>query len=386
MVRVSGNWDLSVVPPRQLIIVPAMIRHLAFSFLIAAQLFPLLAEEPQLHWIPVATQNVEVDGLPWFGENGGELFRLPVRLRDTYRKPVWDLAQSPSGGRIRFRTNSTTLAIRLEYPAPPEMGNMHAFGQTGVDLYADGVYRGTATADKDSKPGVTKEHTYYKDQPRTEREITLYLPLYSGVKVLGIGLDTDAHIERAKSFALGKPLVFYGTSITQGGCASRPGMSYQAILGRMLNADFVNLGFSGNGKGEPELAHAVADIDAACYVMDFAQNNPTVESLTEVYAPFLATVRGKHPETPILVITPIYSSRESWARDARLEGMRELIRRVGAEKIAAGDRHLEIVEGTDLLGPTRGDGLVDGTHPNDLGFQWMADGLAARVGKVLSLR
>jgi len=139
--------------------------------------------------------------------------------------------------------------------------------------------------------------------------------------------------------------------------------------------------------GEPELANAVASIDASGFVMDFAQNNPSVESLTKVYAPFLETLRTKHPETPILVITPIYSARESWSRlDTRLEGMRELIRQVAARRIAAGDRHIEIVEGTDLLGPSRGDGLVDGTHPNDLGFQWMADGLAARIAKLLGIK
>ncbi len=327
-----------------------------------------------------------MDGLPWYGENGGELFRLPAKLKDTYRQPVWELAQSPSGGRIRFRSNTSILAIRLEYPKPPEMGNMHAFGQTGVDLYADGVYRGTATADRDSKPGKTSEHTYFKDQPRVDREITLYLPLYMPVKVLAIGLDAEARVQPAAPFTVSGPVVFYGTSITQGGCASRPGMSYQAILGRMLNLDFVNLGFSGNGKGEPELARAVASINAACFVLDFAQNNPTVDSLAQVYAPFLETIRSAHPETPVLVITPIYSAHESWSRDARLEGMRELIRQVAAKRIAAGDHHLEIVEGTDLLGPSRGDGLVDGTHPNDLGFQWMAEGLAGRIAKVLGLK
>ncbi len=362
------------------------LRYPVLPLIVAASLFPLLAQEPQLRWLPLATQNVEIDGLPWFSENGGELFRLPVRLKDTYRKPVWELAESPSGGRIRFRTDSTTLAIRLEYPEPPGMKNMHAFGQTGVDLYADGVYRGTAIADHDAKPGKTYEHSYYKDQARAQREVTLYLPLYIGVKILGIGVDAEARLEQAKPFAIAKPLVFYGTSITQGGCASRSGMSYQAILGRMLNADFVNLGFSGNGLGEPELARAVADIDASYYVLDFAQNNPTVDSLAQAYAPFIETIRGKRAEAPILVITPIYAAHESWSRDARLEDMRELIRRVAAEKIAAGDRHLEILEGTDLLGPARGDGLVDGTHPNDLGFQWMAEGLAARIGKVLGVR
>jgi lysophospholipase L1-like esterase len=263
---------------------------------------------------------------------------------------------------------------------------MHAFGQTGVDLYADGVYRDTAIAGRDSKPSFAQEHTFYKDRPRVDREITLYLPLYMPVKVLGIGIEADARVQPATRFALNKPIVFYGTSITQGGCASRSGMSYQAILGRMLNIDYVNLGFSGNGKGEPELAAAVSAIDASAYVLDFAQNNPTVDSLRQVYAPFIETIRTKHPDTPVLVVTPIYASRESWAPDARLDGMRELIRSAAAQRIAAGDRNLQIVEGTDLIGPSRGAGLVDGTHPNDLGFEWMAEGLAPRLARMLDLR
>jgi lysophospholipase L1-like esterase len=163
-------------------------------------------------------------------------------------------------------------------------------------------------------------------------------------------------------------------------------MSYQAILGRMLNLDFVNLGFSGNGKGEPEVARMTAGIDASCFVLDFAQNNKTVESLREVYDPFIGTLREKHPETPILAITPIFSSSERLgAAGGRLDAMREHIRKVVARRIADGDRRLQLVEGTDLLGPDRLDGLVDGSHPNDLGFQWMAEGLAARLGKLLGL-
>jgi lysophospholipase L1-like esterase len=365
-----------------------MIRKsLVLSILIAAQLCPLMGQDaPALHWITLPSSQVQMAGLPWYDENGGELYRLPIKLKDTYRDPVWNLAKDPSGGRIRFRTNSSTVAIRLEYPKPPDGTNMHAFGQTGVDLYADGVYRSTAIAPKDAGPGKIIEHDYFKDQPRVDREIILYLPLYMPAKVLGIGLDAEARIEAPTPFAVAGPVVFYGTSITQGGCASRPGMSYQAILARMLNLDFVNLGFSGNGRGEPELARAVASINASAFVLDLAQNNPTVESLAQVYAPFIDTIRSAHPETPILVITPIYAAHESWSRDARLDGMRELIRQVAAKRIAAGDHHLEIVEGTDLLGPSRGDGLVDGTHPNDLGFQWMADGLAGRLGKVLGLK
>lgn len=368
------------------VIVPNMTKkYLLVLVLLAACVCPLVAADAPVRWITLPATNIEVNGLPWYGENGGELYRLPVKLKDTYRPAVWGLAQDPSGGRIRFRTDSSLLAIRLEYPHKPDMKNMHAFGQSGVDLYADGVYSGTAIANPDSAPGKTVEYTYFKGQPRVDREITLYLPLYIPAKVLGIGLDTDAHIVPAKPFAASGPVVFYGTSITQGGCASRPGMSYQAILARMLNLDFVNLGFSGNGLGETELAHAVASIPAAVFVLDFAQNNPTVDSLAKVYAPFLQVIRDAHPPTPILVITPIYMVRESWTPEIRVEGMRELIRTVAAQRIADGDRHLEIVEGTDLLGPSRADGLVDGTHPNDLGFEWMAEGLAARIGKMLAL-
>jgi lysophospholipase L1-like esterase len=354
------------------------------TFLASLLATPLLPAAPELRWLPPSSSELEIDGLPWFSQNSGEFFRLPAASQEKFPPPVWNLAKSPSGARVRFRTDATTVAIRLEYPSPPSMNNMHAFGQTGVDLYAEGVYRGTAIADKDAKPGKIYEHAYFSAQPQRWRDMTVYLALYKPVKVIGIGVDSEARFEKPRSFAIPKPVVFYGTSITQGGCASRPGMSYQAIAARALNIDFVNLGFSGNGKGEPEVAAAVSRIDASCFVLDFAQNNGTVKSLREVYGPFLDTLRKAHPDTPILAITPIYSVREA-AGQTENDGMREHIRQVVSQRIGAGDRNLQIVEGTDLLGPERGDGLVDGTHPNDLGFQWMAEGLGPRLRRVLAI-
>jgi lysophospholipase L1-like esterase len=352
----------------------------AALFFIAAS---LCAQTPdsQLRWLPITSPEFSIDGMPWFSQNKGELYRLPLSLEKVVRPPVWNLAKSPSGGRIRFRTDAPSIAIRVEYPSAPNMANMHAFGQTGVDLYADDVYISSAIADKDAAPGKTYEKLFFKDMPRVERDITIYLPLYKPVKVLAIGLP-EARVSHARPYALPRPVVFYGTSITQGGCASRSGMSYQAILGRMLNLDFVNLGFSGNGKGEAELARAVADIDASAYVLDFAQNNGTVADLSTVYAPFVQILREKHPDTPILAITPIYSTREATG-DKEFQKMRDHIRQVVSRAIAAGDRHLQLVEGTDLLGPAQGDGLVDGSHPNDLGFQYMATGLSARLRKFI---
>ncbi len=342
----------------------------------------LVAQETTLQWMPVMSAKIHVAGLPWFTENRGEFWRLPARSRDTFPKAVWNLALDPAGGRIRFRTDSSTVALRLEWPHPPGMRNMHFFGQSGVDLYVRDTYWGTAAPDKDATPGKVYEHVYFRGQPRVMRDITIYLALYSPVKVLEIGLDPNAALELAKPFATTRPVVFYGTSITQGGCASRPGMSYQAILGRRLNLDHVNLGFSGNGKGEAGLAGAVAEIDAAAFVLDFAQNNGNVESLAQVYDPFIGILRERHPDTPIVSITPIYAANEATG-SSRNEQMRALIRKVVSRRIAAGDTHLQLVEGTDLLGPSRVDGLVDGTHPNDLGFQWMAEGLAERLRKLL---
>jgi len=356
--------------------------RVSFTLLIAAHL--AAAQDAALNWMPVTSAKVDVAGLPWFQENHGEFWRLPVRSKDTFPKEVWNLALDPTGGRIRFRTDSSSVALRLEWPHPPGMRNMHFFGQSGVDLYVHDTYRGTAVPDKDAVPGKVYEHVYFRNQPRVMRDITIYLALYSPVKVLEIGLDKNAAVELAVPFAVTRPLVFYGTSITQGGCASRAGMSYQAILGRRLNLNHVNLGFSGNGKGEASVARAVAEIDASMFVLDFAQNNSDVDSLAQVYDPFIGTLRERHPDTPIVAITPIYAASEATGGQ-RNEQMRALIRKVVSRRIAAGDTHLQLVEGTDLLGPSRVDGLVDGTHPNDLGFQWMADGLAERLRKVLGL-
>ncbi len=342
---------------------------------------PLLLIAAAVTWLSPMDSKFTVQGLPWLSENKGEQIRLPRRLEAEIPKPVWNLGLSPSGGRIRFRTDSTRVAIRVEYPSAPNMVNMHAFGQTGVDLYVDGVYRSTAVAPKDAAPGKTVEHVFFADLPQQARDITLYLPLYKPANVLAIGLDEGAAITRPRRFANPKPLVYYGTSITQGGCASRPGMSYQAILGRKLNLDFVNLGFSGNGKGEPVMANLVAELDASAFVFDFSQNNPDLDSLRGVYEPFLRTVRAKHPKTPIVAITPIASANHN----PKFEQFRQHIREVVTGHITRGDKLLTLVEGYTLLGPDQLDGMVDGVHPNDLGFQYMSDGLAPVIARVLTL-
>ncbi|MFH1738857.1 MAG: SGNH/GDSL hydrolase family protein [bacterium] len=339
--------------------------------------------DDDLNWIEFPDPAFQVNGLPWFEENSPDLFRLPKRVQDIVRPPVWNLAQSTSGARIRFKSDCTTLGIRIEYPNLSNMRNMHVFGQSGVDLYVDGVYFNTATH-RDEKE---VEHIFFQNASPEKREYTLYLPIYNGVKIKEIGLNSNAVLETPRPFALSKPIVFYGTSITQGGCASRSGMSYAAILCRDLNLDFVNLGFSGNGKGEKEIAETIAEIDAACFVLDYMANNKTAESLVEVYDPFLSILREKHPTTPIIAVTLNYVCSENPLGEARsrIRALRDVAREAVAKRIAEGDKNLILVEGYSLLGPDLADGLVDGVHPNDLGFQAMADRLAPTVAHLLSL-
>ncbi|HPA46751.1 MAG TPA: SGNH/GDSL hydrolase family protein [bacterium] len=359
------------------------ITRFLFPVLVLSFMSSIALGQEDLRWIDFPDPAFEVNGLYWFRENKPDLFRFPKRAENLIPKAVWSLAKDPSGGRIRFKSDCTALGIRLEYPRLSDMRNMHAFGQSGVDLYIDGVYGQTAVHQKET----TVEHIYFPNAFPGKREYVLYLPIYNGVSVKAIGVNPDAVLEKPRPFALPKPVVFYGTSITQGGCASRSGMSYSAILCRKLNLDFVNLGFSGNGKGEKEVAELVAEIDAACFVLDFMANNKTAASVSEVYEPFLRILRAKHPDTPIIAITLTYVSGDHPLSDrgAELDAMRDVIRAVVAKKITEGDKNLMLVEGHDLLGPECADGLVDGTHPNDLGFQVIADHLAPTLAQVLKL-
>jgi lysophospholipase L1-like esterase len=335
-------------------------------------------------WIGFPDPELPVFGLPWFSETTPRLQRLPDRLRERVREPVWNLAQSPAGGRLRFRTDSSGVEVRLRYERIGHMHNMHRIGQMGLDLYADGAYWKSVYPTEAGEA----EGAWFTGAPRgTLRHIDLYLPLYHPVELLAVGVADDAAIAPPFPFAVERPVVYYGSSITQGGCASRPGMSYQAILSRQLNLDHVNLGFSGNGKGEPEMAAAVAELDGAAFVLDFAQNCDSVAAMAAAYQPFIDTVRTRHPRTPIICITPIFTTSELWsdASRERLAGMRQVVRDAVATARKRGDAAMSLVEGPALLGPGNQDGLVDGVHPNDLGFQQMAVRLASTVAQVLGL-
>ena len=334
-----------------------------------------------MEWIDFPDDRFVVNGLWWWDEHKPKLQRLPDRMQEDVPEAVWRLAQQPSGGRVRFATDSADLSIRAHFPCLEHMNNMCRIGQISIDPWVDGKCWSPVFPVSDD-PDV--EGSFGAGKPVARREVCLYLGLYAPVQIRSIGLTNGASIWEPAPFAVDKPVAYYGSSITQGGCATRPGLSYQAIVSRKLNLDFVNLGWSGAGRGETALAEAMAEIDASCYVIDFCQNCPTAEFLEEVYAPFLQTIRDRRPDTPMVCITPIYAVTEVYpGADARKTRMREVIREAVAKRQDLGDTHIELVEGFDLLGPDEHFGIVDSGHPNDIGFMAMAEGLEPVLRRIL---
>ncbi|MCA9434105.1 MAG: hypothetical protein KC940_26530, partial [Candidatus Omnitrophica bacterium] len=206
--------------------------------------------EETMEWHDVGEPGIQICGLPFFAANDDEWWRFPQDSAKNIPDYVWETSKASSGARLRFRTDSSRLALRMEWISIAENDNLHRYGAAGLDAYVDGEYLRTVVP-----PSlVVHELDLFSGVTKKERDICLYLPLFSVVKVIGLGINEGSNLASPEPFTLPDPVVFYGTSITHGGCASRPGMAYPALVGRHLDRPVINLGFSGNGKMDIELA------------------------------------------------------------------------------------------------------------------------------------
>jgi lysophospholipase L1-like esterase len=326
---------------------------------------------------------LKLEGLPWYERNGKHMWRLPCDLKDSIGRDLWEVSTNSSGARIRFASDTTMLGMVVKYENVAHSDNMCLIGSTGIDVYVDNHFWNCIFPKGDGE----MESFFFKNAERKLREYTINLPLYHDIEVLKVVFDDDAEIKPPAPYALPRPVVFYGTSITQGGCASRAGLSYQGMLSRELNIDYVNLGFSGLGKGEPQVARAMAEIDAACYVLDYAQNNETIEEFEEVYLPFIMEIRKVRPDTPIIITTPIFYTSENWnVKNRKFQNdRRDVVRKAYKARLEAGDGNIHLLEWNEVIGFEDGEGQVDGAHPNDLGFFRMSQGMKGLLKKVLAL-
>jgi len=310
--------------------------------------------------------------------------RLPAKAETVVREPVWKLSLHSAGMAVHFVSDSNRIAARWTVRnGNLAMPHMPATGVSGLDLYVkdQGVWRWLGTGRPDQSP--TNEKTLATDIPHGSHEYLLYLPLYNGIESLAIGIPKGAAL--AKAPAQPKPLCMYGTSITHGGCASRPGMAYPALLGRRLGYPVINLGFSGNGTMDPEMGELLAELDVSAYVLDCAPNmDPAL--LSERVVPFVLALRKARPETPIVLVENIAYQQGAFLPKSResYENKNQAVRAAYDTLMAEGIGGLFYVEGKTLLG-TDGEATVDGTHPTDLGFMRMADALEPALRRCLGL-
>lgn len=339
-------------------------------------------EKAQVRWYDVRLLDVEGQG---WSDLKAPFDRLPAKAEKTVRSAVWGLSRHSAGLMVRFTTDAETIKARWTLTSSRlDMPHMPATGVSGLDLYvkADNRWRWLGVGRPTAQSNTA---TLVSGIPKAKRDYVLYLPLYNGVSSVEIGIPEGANLEKSdpRPKAQQKPLVFYGTSITQGGCASRPGMVHTAILGRKLNRPVINLGFSGNGRLEKEVAELLAELDPAVFIIDCLPNVAAkdVAARTE---PLVQILRKSHPQTPILLVEDRTYTNSFLipAKQDRNDTSRAAFKAAYNRLQKAGVKNLFYLPGENLLGED-GEDTVDSSHPTDLGFMRQAEAFADALKPIL---
>lgn len=374
---------------RAIISNPGFIRRLALLVLALAGAATALAQTSS-HAAPgkILWSDIKQFGVEGRGWNDTKDFydRLPARAEGVVRPPVWDLSRDSAGMCVRFVTDATTLRARWALlNSWLYLPNETAIGNSGLDLYVK-TEKGWRWLAVGQPTAQTNEVTLVENLIPGKREYLLYLPLYNGVKSVELGIAATNVIEQAPAWGAGerKPVVFYGTSILQGLSASRPGLVHSAMLGRKFNYPTINLGFSGNGKMEPEMAGLLAELDPSVYVLDCLPNMVAAE-IKERVEPFVRQLRAAHPLTPIVLVED-RTMQDSFLIAGRMEWYhlkdRAELRAAFDRLQKAGVKNLFYIPGEHLFGDD-GEGSTDGSHPNDLGFLRQAEIFAKVLAPLL---
>lgn len=326
-----------------------------------------------------------VYGLAVKDRESRHFYRLPEFMME--RMPQYGfLGRRSVGGRVRFATDSGQILIRLTLDACREDVNIPLTGSAGADVYTgtgrDAAFLGVVAPGVHGDGEMTVEKTFVKG-PGLET-VTVNLPRNDLLLALEIGVEEGSALCQAPEYAVPDPIVFYGSSITEGGCASRPGNAYTGIVCRWLDANYRNFGFSGKARGETEFAEYIASLSKiSAFVYDYDHNAPDPEHLAETHERFFQIVRRAHPDLPVLILSRPDTDKDPADAAAR----REIIRATFEHARDAGDENVRFLDGGNLFGRSgRAECTVDGTHPNALGFMRMAEAVYPVLREMLSGR
>ena len=310
----------------------------------------------------------------------GECYRrLPADIAENTNERVPRLSKNTAGGRVRFITDSPYIVIRADYDHCGVMTHMAATGVGGFDVY---IYEnGKEYYDSTFRPFLPENskggYEGARDFPTPGlKTVNINFPLYNPVDDLFIGIKEGSTLLPAPDYKIEKPIVYYGSSITQGGCASRPGLAYEAIVTRRFDINHINLGFAGAARGEDAIVEYIAGLDMGIFVLDYDHNAPTREHLSATHEKMFKRIREAHPTIPILMMSrPKFKKTESEAARA------EIIKKTYDNARLLGDENVYFIDGSELCPDN--DTTVDDCHPNDYGFKCMADRLIRELEKII---
>lgn len=303
--------------------------------------------------------------------------RMPENVAESVNNGVKSLNFNTAGIRVRFSTDSDYIAIKCKMPVIRHLAHMAMTGTSGFELYETSngkyTYIKTFVPPYDMTDGY-ESITYLNVKKMRNYEICF--PLYNKVDDLYIGLREGSTVSAGEKYKYEKPILYYGASITQGGCASKPSNSYQSIISHEYDVDYINLGFSGNAKGEKEMAEYIATLDVSIFVCDYDYNAPDAQHLRETLPRLYNIYRASNPKTPIIFISaPRLPDRINPER-------KQVVFETYNNAVTSGDENVWFIDG-DTFFDDKHSSLytVDGSHPNDCGFAKMAE----TIGKTLEI-
>ena len=303
--------------------------------------------------------------------------RLPKSVASETSPAVMRLSLQTAGGRVRFSTDSDFIAIKAVMPYVSRFAHMPLTGTSGFDLYIDSD--GGSRFCKLFKPEPDMEGGYesvIRFKERKMRSFTINFPSYNALDELYVGLASDAAVGSGREYRTALPVVFYGSSITQGACTSRPGLTYENMISRKYDLDYLNFGFSGNARAEDTIVEYMASLPMLAFVSDYDHNAPSVEHLQKTHCRMYETVRRANPDIPYIML-----SRPDYFRDVEDSiARRDVVIDTFRYARSQGDTRAFYIDGEGIFkGPYEDSCCVDGTHPNDIGMMMMAES----IGKLL---
>ena len=341
-------------------------------------------------WNPAQSSFAVVDGQAWAGQSGNFYGRLPAVAASTVRPAVWNLSTNAAGLQLRFTSDAGEIVVKYIVKDTFQLPNMPATGVSGLDLYTKTIDGTWLWCGGRAKFGDTIQYRFENldsaDQHVKNREYTLYLPLYNTVQWLQIYVPAHHLIEPIPA-RKDLPVLLYGTSIAQGGCASRPGLAWPAILGRRMDRPVINLGFSGNGLLEPSVLDQVETVDARVYILDCLPNLISlIDSPDEVKKRLVIAVmrlHAKHPGVPILLTDHAGYSNEATNRNSlqEIKSVNLVSAQVFDSLVAAGVKNIYRLT-KEEIGLSM-ESTVDGVHPSDAGMMQYAAAYERKLKEIL---